>query len=318
MVAEYFKSAGRSVRRDSRGSARVFARGAWFAGVRLAAAALWMLFPGCRAPQPTAGGTAEWTAERREALYARGEGTFATADFWKPPDEGVADVSAEMFPLIVEERAAGGIAEDAFGRVDWSADGACGVDSSRPTVYAGAATMVRGGVVFEQHVFAWFYPADGGSAGIRAMGMRVTLSPEGLPMVWEVASHEDDGAMVFVSQSLEDAAAAAFGEPLAGRRFSVEGDVSAAPELVVARVLADGPAPMGPFFYVGADRMVRTVICRCMPSQAESFRETRNYEVEAMDALPACAMEAFPEWFRGDGDHAAERLERAIRRPGKN
>ncbi|NOT02750.1 MAG: hypothetical protein HOP29_19275 [Phycisphaerales bacterium] len=295
----------------------MFARRAFAAAIRFVAVILWMSFGGCRASAPRAPTVTEWTPARRAALYERTDDWFPSADFWKPPEDGVEGVPEGMFPLIVEACPDVGSGVTSFGRVVESLDGACGVDLLRPTVYAAASTMVRDGVVHEQQLFMWFYAADDASpsAGIRASGLRVTMNPEGSPMVWEVISRNDDGAMVFVAQSLEDAAADEFGVPLPGRRFSIEGDVSAAPDAVVARVLADGPVPMGPFVYLDAGRRVSTVICRCMPSQADSFRETANYEIESLQALPTCAIEFLPAWFGDVESHKASPLERALRWP---
>ena len=59
-------------------------------------------------------------------------------------------------------------------------------------------------------------------------------------MVWEALSTDDDRRVLFVSRSLEEAAAREFGKPLPGRTFSIERAVEEAREVVVVRLLEDG------------------------------------------------------------------------------
>ena len=56
--------------------------------------------------------------------------------------------------------------------------------------------------------------------------------------------------------------------------------MEAAPDVIVARVIEDGPVPMGPIVYLSAGtRQVSTLICRCMPAQARKLLATRTYDL---------------------------------------
>ncbi|MFH1109147.1 MAG: hypothetical protein V1790_08145 [Planctomycetota bacterium] len=59
------------------------------------------------------------------------------------------------------------------------------------------------------------------------------------------------------------------------------------PDVVVARLIDDGPAPMGPYVYLNAPpgRAVTTVLCRCSPSQVEAFIETRYYDLVPLETI---------------------------------
>ena len=72
--------------------------------------------------------------------------------------------------------------------------------------------------------------------------------------------------------------------PLPGRRFWVERAVADTPGVVVARILEDGPTPMGPIVYLkSVSRDVSTVICRCMNAQASEVVGTSTYRLATLD-----------------------------------
>ena len=53
-----------------------------------------------------------------------------------------------------------------------------------------------------------------------------------------------------------------------------------APDVVVARVIDDGPVAAGPIVYLSAGtRAVSTLICRCMPAQARKLLATSTYDL---------------------------------------
>jgi hypothetical protein len=94
--------------------------------------------------------------------------------------------------------------------------------------------------------------------------------------------------LFFVSQSLEAAARAEFGKPLPGRRYAVEPSLKEGSNKVVARVIDDGPLPMGPIVYLNAEtKCIGTIICRCMPAQAKELLATRTYELLPLSAFDA-------------------------------
>ena len=111
-------------------------------------------------------------------------------------------------------------------------------------------------------------------------GIRITLNSAGQPAIWEVLADSSTAKLFFVSQKLEAAAMAQFGKPLPGRRFATERSMEAAPDVIVARVIDDGPVVAGPIVYLSADtRAVSTLICRCMPAQARKLLATGTYDL---------------------------------------
>jgi hypothetical protein len=111
-------------------------------------------------------------------------------------------------------------------------------------------------------------------------GIRITLNSSGQPAIWEVLADNSKAKLFFVSQNLEAAAAAEFGKPLPGRRYSIERSIEAAPDVIVARVIDDSPVPLGPIIYLSAaTRQVSTLVCRCMPAQARTLLATRTYNL---------------------------------------
>lgn len=124
-------------------------------------------------------------------------------------------------------------------------------------------------------------------------GIRITLNAAGAPVIWEVLRDSSGASLVFVARSLETAAQRDFGAPLPGRRYAIERAVAEAPEVVVARVIEDGPVPMGPIVHLRATTGdVSTLICRCMPPQVKELAGQGDYEL-----LPAGSDGAKDEEF---------------------
>jgi hypothetical protein len=147
-------------------------------------------------------------------------------------------------------------------------------------------------------------------------GVRLTLNSVGRPAIWEVLEDSSGAGLVFVSQSLEAAAAARFGKALPGRRFAIERSTQAAPKVVVARVIDDGPVGMGPIVYLSAGtRTVSTLICRCMPAQVKTLRTTAAYDLLPLPAIPRDLLPLTPGFWPGDVA-TDNRLEKWLRLPG--
>lgn len=164
------------------------------------------------------------------------------------------------------------------------------VDPSRPTVYAGTFTVRIHGAELDQIVYFWRYPHrsdEPGIASLEGRGVRITLGVDGLPLLWEALSTATDTRIIFVSESLEAAAKREFGVPLTGRQYLVERSLEETPNVIVARVLDDGPVPMGPYVYLNAppERAVTTVLCRCMSSQVNEFVETAYYNLVPLESI---------------------------------
>ena len=194
-------------------------------------------------------------------------------------------------PLIVQE-VDGGVGPtdpNPFGAIVGDG-GAARVDPNRPTLYAETFTTRIKSVDYDQVVYFWRYPTrPDETLGLsrEGRGVRITLGSDGFPLVWEALSTGTDTRVLFVSESLERAALREFGGPLPGRRFSIERAADEAPDVVVARIIDDGPVPMGPYVYLNAPplRSVTTVLCRCMPSQVSEFVETNYYDLVPLETV---------------------------------
>lgn len=231
---------------------------------------LWVA--GCSTPPAPAS-----RAESAEEIYSRASTWFTNVVFFKPNATNEADIACAMAPLILE-----------------SVTGWDPRPEGEPTIVYVRADAVE----FETRPHArltyyWDYSAGSHSVGREVQGVRITLDSSGRPVIWEVLADGTSRRIVFVAESLERKAAAAFGGPLPGRRYAVEADTRSAPDVVVARVIDDGPVPMGPILYVeGSTHEVRTLICRCMPAQATSVVDTRVYRLVHTEGLPGQPGEA--------------------------
>lgn len=206
------------------------------------------------------------TAEVREAIYARANVEFTNAVLWKPSES--SDVSSNDFrlaPIILEEA---GVRQDV-------------PDTNKPVrVSVCSYETTIAGRSREQWIFLCRFPAPSPDVRTPMRAVKITLDRAGQPVIWEILGDSTGADVIFVSQSLETAAAGAFGGPLPGRRYSVERDLAAASNTVVARVIEDGPMPMGPMIYVGQGYDLITLICRCMPAQARELVGQRTYRLE--------------------------------------
>jgi len=151
------------------------------------------------------------------------------------------------------------------------------------SVYFWRTAAVLTNRALEQFNYLWFR-ADGTSGSQRAQGIRITFDPAGKPIVWEVLRDASHARILFVSQSLEAAAMMNNPAPLAGRRFWIERSLADAPDTVVARIIDDGPTPLGPILYLAADsQQIVTLICRCMDAQAGEVLGEGLYGIATLD-----------------------------------
>ena len=270
---------------------------------RLLPSVLVVLVVACTSPQRYA---TSWDVPlpeyARNAILVDALREFDLAMFHKP--HGAAAAEIELAPLIVHEVTREEVADPragAFGAVGIDAQGVVFVDSELPTVYTASGIARIAGLPYDQRIFQWAYGSsaarqrrestdvarDSGSGADEVpmtCAVRMTLGADGFPCVWEVWS-DGDVDLLFVSASLERAAEARFGPPLSGRRYSIERAIDRAPRTVVARVLDDGPIPMGPYVYLDRAHRVTTLLCRCMASQMREVAETRTYGFASVDRL---------------------------------
>lgn len=202
-------------------------------------------------------------------LRSRSTTKFPNACFLKPRSNSADEFITGMAPLIVQEVAHPDQTCHRFGAGD----------GGQSVVYFDRSTATLNGHTYEQVRYVWWYAGDPPSK----QGIRITLDSSGFPCIWEVLTDSSDASLIYVSRSLENAAKTEFGPPLPGRQFAVERDLTQQPNIVVPRLLDDGPVPMGPFVYLENETHdVTTVICRCMPSQADNFVETGYYDLRPL------------------------------------
>jgi hypothetical protein len=232
-------------------------------------------------PEPSPGMDRSSLRQAREAAYVRTERKFERALFWSPDPQSIAGDQRWMSPLIVEELdplRGDDPPISGFGRLIADATGHFTADPDEPTVYHGTESVEIRGTDFVQSTYLWFYPTLqlGGDVGWR--GFRMLLDRRGYAIVWEILSSETELRVLFVSKPIEDAARRQYGSALPGRCWVVEPCVQQHADLVVARIVGDGPQPMGPFLYLDYPaRRVSTLICRCEPSQVDLFPDSRLY-----------------------------------------
>jgi hypothetical protein len=162
------------------------------------------------------------------------------------------------------------------------------------TVYYQVDSLGLAGKTHPQFTFLWLNANQpkGESTTLPAQGVRITLDGSGAPVVWEVLADQSGLALIFVSRALEELAKQEHGPPLQGRRFAIEQSLERAPGVVVARVIDDGPMPMGPILYLRErTHEVATLICRCMPSQADKLTETGTYRLAPLSEAPVEKMQ---------------------------
>jgi hypothetical protein len=237
--------------------------------------------------------------------------------------------AADLAPLIIQEIKTGAKATvgqvGQFGTLNDS-NGPATLDLARPAVYWEVDSVQINGKPHTQFTYQWCYslkeqPDRRGS--LSWQGVRITLDTQGRPAAWEVLADTSGARLIFVSESLEAAAVAEFGKPLAGRRYVVERGVDDVPGAIVPRLVDDGPIAMGPIVYLCAEtHNVSTLICRCMPAQVKHLEATHGFDLhrftsplqEALLASPAAAPGAATAFWSAHG-HGADGLETWLRLP---
>lgn len=152
-----------------------------------------------------------------------------------------------------------------------------------PSVFVVTRDVDIRGVIVRQWTFVWWtLPGDGGDPVLTVL--RMTLDPRNRPMTWEAVDPRRATVGVFIARSLEQAAASTSGQGPRTRAPALQRG-QPDPPIELARVLADGPVPMGPMVY-GDDRgAVYSVACRCMPSQVRHITGNVYYHLRQLDDL---------------------------------
>lgn len=247
----------------------------WAALIRLSHLGIWL--SGCLAGLILTGcatGPTALTTGQQADFQARAEAHFARVTYLKPSATNhVSPLAAQLAPLLLQE------VRGTNGQSDLPAG------SPKPQLFCAASRISLNGRAHEQMTYWWRYPksAKRNHRALEGQGVRLTLSSAGRPVIWEVLGDTSGAKLIFVAQSLEAQAAREFGTPLDGRKFAVERSLADAPNTVVARVIEDGPMPMGPIIYQRVEtRDVTTVICRCMDAQADELAGQAEYQLTEM------------------------------------
>jgi hypothetical protein len=232
-----------------------------------------------------------------EYLRARAESHFEVVDLWKPRMVEGTEIDPYLAPMIYRGVQEGSESVAGFGALASSGEGRGSVDVTRPTVYWRRASIEVGGVERTQLAFLWFFPGAS-PGGQEVQGLRMTLDSRGFPAIFELLRDSSRANLFYVTRALETRVAKERGEPLAGRTFCVEPALKERPDVLVPRLIGEGPAPMGPFVYhdlEGHDLV--SLHCRCSPSQIKTIRETMEYDLLPLEALPE-GVPGFedPEW----------------------
>ena len=243
-----------------------------------------VLMAGC-CSRPVADTKQPEARRQRAAIEARAALIFTNAVLLKPSETIPAtNLAFTLAPLLIQEVAGSG------------PDSNCGP----ATIYYQLGAVQIAGVARPQMTYLW----SCGNENRLGRGVRLTLDERGLPVIWEVLDDRPGAQIVFVARSLADKAQAAYGSVAAGRRFAVEPELAMAPDVVVARVIEDGPVAMGPIVHLTASRgEISMVICRCMPTQARQLMATAYYELNPLTAVTNVNLE-----FLGTNSNLVEQL----------
>jgi hypothetical protein len=219
-----------------------------------------------------------------ERIYSRQHARFSQAVLFKPAEPANPDLLFKLAPLIILQVSDTNLpAQLPDGLINPESQG-------NPVVNAWADSVQLRGQIHPRVNYVWDHASPPPSAaGVRAQqGVRITLGTNGQPLIWEILADSSGLDLLVVAESLEQAAARQFGPPLPGRRFAIETATNNYPNFVVARAIDDGPVAMGPIVYVEqGTRDIATVICRCMPAQADSLAGSIAYDLRSLPAPTA-------------------------------
>ena len=201
-----------------------------------------LVLAGCVSPPGRRAGNEQ--ANTPAALQQRATNRFASAFLIKPVDADSGPLHVQLAPLLMMETS----------QLRASPHSAATSAQVQRVYYLADTVQIRG-KLHARFAYVWLAPAKehGKTASPdQWQGVRITLDSAGRPSVWEGLADSSGERLLFVADSLEQAAKIQFGLPEAGRVFAVERSVEQSPRTMVPRTVEDGPAPMGPFVYTTA------------------------------------------------------------------
>lgn len=245
----------------------------------------------------------------REKTTQRASQRFERAVLFKPKDPGLLGVEFTFAPLIVEDVQQAAATPPA-------ADPQSSIPALERIVYHSSRIAKIGGEKFDQIEYVWMLHAprpNGPSPCADFRGVRITLDHDGYPLVWEALSSEMDPHLVFVAESLEAEAKAAFGAPKSESRLALEPEKPQDSNAIIVAAIEQGPVPMGPYVYLSRppERAIVNVLCRCSPSLVDNFVATPTYELRPLEVIE----QQCPELAKKLG--ATSRLDSIMRWPRK-
>ncbi len=200
---------------------------------------------------------------------------FDLARIYLPHGSNRENPAHLLAPIIVHQS----IEEGKAGAPPWLSP-----KGDKPQVHLLRSEIKINEISCPQFIYSWEYGTGTPTPASQRI-LRMTLDSRGYPMIFELYTGEGRLAAVYVSRSLEEAAAEEHGPPLAGRNFS--GEAARGPGL--SGIVDEGPVPMGPLAYFDSPgRRNVALTCRCSPSKVTRTDGSHSYELveTPADSLP--------------------------------
>lgn len=244
-----------------------------------------------------AAGSSRILSDLFASYYKRTEAVFDVALLIKPREPSMPGFEVHLAPLLVYELSdsdkPGPFAP--LGALYIDSNGTPAVDLALPTVYLEEGEVPIGNRSYPSMTFRWYHHRDPGQTNmIEEVGLRIIHDDDGYALLMEVAQsiHQDAlnhaVRLFFAAESVELEAREKIGPPAPGRRYALESSLEDAPYAIVAKVIGDGPVPMGPFVYLSNHpQRVTTLLCRCSASQMNEVADTLEYDLAPFDTVSA-------------------------------
>jgi len=158
-------------------------------------------------------------------------------------------------------------------------------ESGIPVVYMDEESLDAGGEAWTVRNYVFRVGFDGKDPESQAL--RIWHAPNQMPVLWEILQKATSFHLVYLSEDWEmRIRSIQTGSPGGNQIQAV--DLSAWPyEILVPRLLSDGPIPMGPWVYMGAGTVqIEALLCRCMESQLLPPVETFDYQLIPTSTVP--------------------------------